>query len=67
MQQPQNVYLVWDYWFNNNTYYAIYEKELDGKLYFSEAKAEEKEKPKLLENKKKLNWFIKLLKRKNNG
>jgi hypothetical protein len=64
MQQPQNVYLVWDYWFNNNTYYAIYEKEVDGKLYFSEAKAE---KPKLLENKKKLNWFIKLLKRKNNG
>ena len=54
-------YLVWDFWTDNENCYAIYEKQGEGKLYFSGVKKSE---PKLLEQKKKVNWFEKLLKRK---
>lgn len=56
MQQPAKIYIVWDYWCDSKTYYAIYEKEIDGKLYFSEANIE---KTKLLEHKKKKVNFLK--------
>jgi len=54
-------YLVWDFWTDKIGCYAIYEKQGSGKLYYSEVLKEE---PKLLEQKKKVNWFKKLLKRK---
>ncbi len=54
-------YLVWDFWTDKENCYAIYEKQGEGKLYFSGVKKSE---PKLLEQKKKVNWFKKLLKRK---
>ena len=54
-------YKVWDFWSNTEGCYAIYEKQGEGKLYFSGVKKSE---PKLLEQKKKVNWFRKLLKRK---
>ena len=54
-------YLVWDFWTDTKGCYAVYEKKGEGKLYFSEVLKEE---PKLLEQKKKVNWFKKLLKRK---
>lgn len=41
MQQPQNVYIIWDYWISGNDYYALYEKGSDRKLYFSEVSFEE--------------------------
>jgi len=60
MQQPQKIYVVWDYWSDSKTYYAIIEKELDGKLYFSEANIE---KTKLLEHKKiKVNLLKRIIK-----
>ena len=36
-----NLYIIWDFWSDENTCYAIYEKE--EKLYFSEASKEERD------------------------
>jgi len=63
------VYVVWDFWSDKEGCYAIYEKEEEKKLYFSEVTKEESEEIKLLEDKKlrkRLFWrFIKkLFKRK---
>ena len=55
------VFLLWDYWEENNTYYAVYETE--DKLYFSEVAASslEYKKPKVFSKV----WFQNLFKRKN--
>ena len=55
------IYIVWDFWTDEDKCYGIYEK--DEKLYYSE---EKKVEPKLLEQKPKeeINWFKKLFKRK---
>ena len=54
-------YLVWDFWTDKLGCYAVYERQEDGKLFFSGVL---KEKPKLLEQKKKVSWFKKVFKRK---
>lgn len=58
-------YLVWDYWYSNGYYYAIY--ELEERLFFSEASTNEinnfkellKRKPKLFSKE----WLKKLFRR----
>jgi hypothetical protein len=61
-------YLIWDFWSDETTCYAIYEKELDEKLYFSEAPKKKVEEQKLLEEKpkkkKSKNFIKKMFKRK---
>jgi hypothetical protein len=54
-------YKVWDFWTDSKGCYAVYEKQEEGKLYFSEVLKEEQ---KLLEQKKKKSWFKKTKKRK---
>ncbi len=58
-------YKVWDFWSNTEGCYAIYEKQEEGKLYYSEVLKEE---PKLLEQqpekKKSKGFFKKIFKRK---
>ena len=54
-------YLVWDFWTDKVGCYAVYERKEDGKLFFSGVLKEE---PKLIEQKKKVNWFKKVFKRK---
>jgi hypothetical protein len=61
-------YLVWDFWTDTKGCYAVYEKQGEGKLYFSEV-LKEKEEIKLLEDKKLrkrlfLRFIKKLFKRK---
>ena len=36
-------YLVWDFWTDTKGYYAVYEKQGEGKLYFSEVLKEKEE------------------------
>jgi len=60
------VYVVWDFWTDKDKCYAVYEKEAEGKLYFTEAP---KSKPKILElpikkNKKFMGFIKKMFKRK---
>ena len=55
------IFLLWDYWEENSTYYAIY--SADNQLYFSEVAASslEYKKPKVFSK----GWFQNLFKRKN--
>ena len=53
-------YIIWDFWSDKDYCYAIYEKDTDGKLYFTgEVKKQE---PKLLEKKLKKTKFMGFLK-----
>jgi len=60
------VYVIWDFWTDKDKCYAVYEKETEGKLYFTEAP---KAKIKLLEqqtkkSKKFMGFIKKMFKRK---
>jgi hypothetical protein len=57
-------YLIWDFWSDVDTCYAIYEKDSDKKLYFSEAPKKKLEELKLLEKKEmKSKKFMKFIKK----
>jgi hypothetical protein len=60
MSTPK-LYIVWDFWSDEKTCYAIYEKEGENKLYFSEATKEEQKL--LIQKIKQNNSFLGRIKR----